>query len=149
MYFNDITLLYENISLIESNIDSLSDIPNMDKRMEYKERLENTISDVLTGIKVEKGYALLRYDHELYLIRRLPIEVYKMAHLPSIIIDTGYFDEYTQIASYCPVCDFRPLIRYLRELGYAAGGGKHFIGIIVSNNEDVERLLDKIISLFH
>ena len=149
MYFSDINLLYENISLIEDNIDSLIGIPSLDRRIEYRDRLENILYEMISNIEIKDGYAFLSYDMELYLIRRLPIEVYRITHLPSIILDSGYFDEYIQIASYCPACDFRGLIKYFRELGYAAGGGRNFIGVMVENEEDIEGLLNKVISLFH
>jgi len=149
IYFSDISLLYENIGLIENNFYSLEDIPSLSRRIEYMKRLENTLPKILSNIKIRDRYALLNYDSKLYLIRRLPLEVYKKTLLPSIILDTGYFDEYIQIASYCPKCDFRRLIKYFRKIGYAAGGGKNFIGIIVDDKVKIGEVLNKVINMLY
>lgn len=144
LYFSDIPLLYENLLIIEQNTISKNYIKSLDKRIKYIEMLENIISSLLENVKVCDKYSYLEYKGDLYLIRKLPVAVYRKTGYPSIIIDSGFFTDYFQIASYCPTCDFRDLIINLRDEGFVAGGSESFVGIVIDKSEDIETFLDKI-----
>lgn len=108
--------------------------------------LEEKMEEIMTEPPVERGGLLFKKINTPYnLISRVTRKIAWEEKRDTLVINTGYTEEYAQIYVRSPSKDMSRLIQYFKGKGYSAGGKRGVMGLVIPI-KNVDNAISKIIN---